>query len=578
MNKKTSFNKIRVKNRDSVSNIIDLDNPLLKVLFEQGSDVVYLLDLEGKIIAANPAIEKVAGYSAAGIVGLSFEPFIAKEYLKQAWESFMKAKSGGTAEYELALVDKDGNRVFVETQAFPLIIDKEIVGVYGIIKDSTTKSAKEMKNFYEEHDSLTKLPNISSFCQRLASKIEGNKANLAVLLLDIDQFDLVNETLGHLVGEQLLKEVANRLVGMKYQFEVARLGYDQFVILLEDIKEGNELINVIRYIQSWMKGPYLLPKHEYILTSNIGIAIYPKNGTKPEELVRHAMLAMQQARKDDGLDSYHFFKDEMMNNSFEKFLIKSKLKTALDSNGFVLHYQPRVNTITNKICGMEALIRWEHPIMGKIPPLEFIPIAEETGLIIPIGEWVLRTACKQNKEWQEQGLGFYRVSVNVSAKQLLQEEFVESVKGILKETGLAAEWLELEITESMIMQNEGRTTQVLQELKNIGVKIAIDDFGTGYSSLSYLRNFSVDILKIDKSFINDITYDQQESVIPKAIISLGQNLGLEVVAEGVENPLQLTFLRALNCQEAQGYLFSEPLASEDFKLLLERNGKDFPNT
>jgi diguanylate cyclase (GGDEF)-like protein/PAS domain S-box-containing protein len=567
-------NKLENKNRERATQIIDLENPLLKLLFEQGSDIVYLLDLSGNIITANPTVETLLGVKLNEMTGESFTKYIAEEDLEVAYKSFLMAIKGEAVNYELNLVDNSGNKVHVRTEGFPFVLDGEIVGVYGIVKDATTNTvAEELKDYYEEHDSLTKLPNLSNFCQTLASKIkkqDQNDFNGALLLVDIEQFELVNETLGIFVGDQLLKEVANRLVGMKYH--VARLGNDQFIISLDGMSKKDEIVSMIKFIQERIKGPYNLSGHEYFLTSNIGVAVYPKDGTSPETLVKHALLAMQHAKKADEIDCYRFFKAEMMNNSFEQFIIKSKLKTALFNNEFNLNYQPRINTVTNEITGMEALLRWEHPIIGKVSPLSFIPVAEESGLIVPIGAWVLRTACRQNKIWQEKGLGNYRVSVNVSAKQLQQSDFIEVVLAILEETELEAKWLELEITESMIMQNDKRSITVLKRLKDKGIKVAIDDFGTGYSSLSYLRDFPVDILKIDKSFIDDIMIDQQENLISKAIISLGHNLGMEVVAEGVENPLQLTFLRALNCTEAQGYLFSEPLTTEKFTALLEGEG------
>jgi len=395
-----------------------------------------------------------------------------------------------------------------------------------------------------------------------------HRRKLAVLFLDGDRFKHINDSLGHVIGDRLLQSVAQRLLDcVRRSDTVSRQGGDEFVILLSEVTHPQDAAVSAEKILLAMNAPHRIGQHDVHLTMSIGIVTYPDDGTDAETLVRNADFAMYHA-KSSGRNNYQFFKPEMNVRAVERQSLENGLRDAIDRKEFVLHYQPKMNLETGAIIGVEALIRWHHPERGMVSPVQFIPIAEDCGFIVPIGQWVLREACHQARAWQDLGLRPVRMAVNVSAVELRASDFVAGVNDILTETGLDPRYLELELTESFLMQDSKSTVAVLEALKGMGVQLALDDFGTGYSSLSYLKRFPIDTLKIDQSFVRDLTTDADDASIVTAVISMGKSLHMGVVAEGVETQEQLAFLREQSCPEGQGYYFSRPVVAEAFTPLL----------
>ena len=386
---------------------------------------------------------------------------------------------------------------------------------------------------------------------------------VALLFLDLDHFKTINDSLGHSIGDLLLIEVAERLKRWtREQDTVARLGGDEFLVLVNAIKEIEDALVVAERIVKSMAAEFIIEGHILNITCSLGISIFPDNGEQAEALFKNADLAMYRA-KEDGRNNFQLFTQEMNIQAMERMTLESSLRMAIERKELSLEYQPQKDLATGEITGCEALIRWRHPELGLVSPNKFIPIAENSGLIGPIGEWVLRTACAQARQWQDQGLPAVPVAVNVSTVQFGQKGFLRLIQTVLRETGLAPQYLELELTESLLLSNADVMLTMLQELKAMGLKLSIDDFGTGYSSLSYLRYFPVYKLKIDRSFVTDVATDPDDAAITGTIISMAKSLGLKVLAEGVENDAQLSFLRAHHCDEIQGFYFSQPLPPED---------------
>lgn len=426
------------------------------------------------------------------------------------------------------------------------------------------------------HDTLTGLPNRVLFEDRLTLELahaQRDKQGLAVMFLDLDHFKLINDTLGHWVGDQLLQDVADRLKNaLRGADTVARMGGDEFALLITQVTHAENVVKVVQKIFHALNPPFNFGDHEFHITTSIGITLYPNDGKDTQTLLKNADTALYRA-KEQGRNIYQFYTPAMNTKTLERLALENNLRRALERKELIVYYQPRVKINTGQIVGMEALVRWQHPEQGLISPVKFIPLAEETGLIIPLGEWVLQTACAQTKAWQEAGLPPLRVGVNLSARQFQQPNLVERVAQVLKKTGLHPQYLELEITESAAMQNAEYTLLMLYHFKEMGIHISIDDFGTGYSSLSYLKKFPFHTLKLDQSFIRDLTTDPNDAMIAKIIITLAHGLKLEVVAEGVETQEQLDFLKRLQGDEVQGYLFSKPLPAEEFEQLLRQEMK-----
>lgn len=428
--------------------------------------------------------------------------------------------------------------------------------------------AEKRLNHLAFHDSLTNLPNRMLFNNRLNHALDQanrNKQLVGVLFLDLDDFKIINDTLGHAIGDVLLKGVAERISQcLRKGDTVARMGGDEFTVLLQGITSIDDAAIVASKVLSCFLQSWVLNGQEVNITASIGITVFPRDGDNVDTLLKNADMAMYSA-KEGGRNDYRFYCQDMNTITIEKVVLEQEIRQALRNLDFTLYYQPKVNIDAGKIIGMEALIRWNHPEKGLLPPSQFIHFAEKTGLIIPLGKWVLQEACRQNKAWQIAGLPSMQVAVNISALQFYQADFVDSIAQVLEETGLSAQYLELEITESIAMQEVNLTLRILKELKNMGVYIAIDDFGTGYSALNYLKQFPIDTLKIDRCFIQDLKCNTNDAAITNAIIAMGKSLNLDVIAEGVETEEQLNFLKNAQCNLIQGYFFGRPMTAEDFK-------------
>jgi diguanylate cyclase (GGDEF)-like protein len=434
------------------------------------------------------------------------------------------------------------------------------------------KQAEDRIHFMANHDALTGLPNRTLLKDRLTQAVLYAKRYdrwATVVFLDLDNFKYVNDSLGHTMGDELLKIVAERMVScVRATDTVVRLGGDEFVILFFDQPKSADIISAtLQKIRATIAEPIRVEGHDLTVTCSMGLANYPNDGTDADALLANADAAMYRA-KEMGRDNFQFYTPELNTKVHEKFLLQKELRNAILRSEFVVHYQPQVDLRTGRIFAVEALIRWQHPSHGMVAPIKFIPMAEETGLIVPIGDWVLLAACRQNKAWQDAGLPAMTICVNVSARQFKERNWVGRVAGALRESGLEAKYLELELTESLIMQDVEQAVATMRELQILGVQLSVDDFGTGYSSLAALKNFPVARLKIDKSFISDILNNENDRAVASAVISLGQKLNLRVIAEGVETEDQVTFLRANNCDEMQGYHFSKPISAVGIEELL----------
>jgi diguanylate cyclase (GGDEF)-like protein/PAS domain S-box-containing protein len=449
----------------------------------------------------------------------------------------------------------------------PQQIAGERIGRVWCFHDITErKQTEERLNHLANFDLLTNLPNRILFRDRLGlavSRAPWHKRAVGVLLLDLDRFKRVNEMLGQAVGDLLLKAVAGRLSATVREGDtVARLGDDTFGLILDDLAQPADSFRVSQKILDTLSKPFQLRGQEIFVSASIGIAIFPNDGDEIDLLMKHADTAMSRA-KEHGGNNYQLYSPEMNHRATKRLALENSLRHALEREEFLLYYQPKVDITTGQIVGMEALVRWKSPEVGMVSPAEFIPLAEETGLIVPMGEWILRTACAQNKAWQQMGLPMIRVGVNLSVRQLQRQNLIGTIAHVLSETGLDPNYLELELTESIIMKSNESTMAELRELHLGGIEISIDDFGTGYSSLSYLKRLPIDTLKIDKSFVQDVTTDPDDAAIVAAIITMAHALKLKVVAEAVETVEQLEFLRSLKCDRMQGYLFSKPLPAEE---------------
>jgi diguanylate cyclase (GGDEF)-like protein len=465
--------------------------------------------------------------------------------------------------------DKLFERIISETQ------DGQLLRSYATIRAVNERKRAEEKIIHMAyHDGLTNLPNRLQFDQRLKESFEEAErtgARMAIIFFDLDRFKVINDTLGHYVGDQLLQYLSQKLkVYVKEKDLVARFGGDEFIILLTNIAHIDEAAQFAKGIPDILKEPFLFEDQELFVTASIGISLYPDDGTDPETLLKNADIAMYRS-KEKGGNSYQYYHPEMNKRSMHRLSLEINLRKALERNEFKVYYQPFVDLRNGKIFGMEALVRWHHPEWGMISPAEFIPLAEETGLIIPIGNWVLKQSCLQNKQWQRAGFPSLRVSVNISAIQFHQPQFVQIIEETLEETGLDPTLLCLEITENVAMTNVPYIIETMQKLRTLGVFISIDDFGTGYSSFSYLKRFRVHTLKIDQSFIRDVTSDEENAAIVTALIAMAQQLKIKSLAEGVETQEQLDFLISQGCDEIQGYVFSKPIPANEFQYLLQEN-------
>jgi diguanylate cyclase (GGDEF)-like protein/PAS domain S-box-containing protein len=471
------------------------------------------------------------------------------------------------------LIRRDGFEIPIEDCVAP-IHDREgrPVGAVIVFRDvSTARAMATQVAHLAQHDFLTGLPNRMLLNDRIGQAIASaprHNKQVAVLFLDLDGFKHINDSLGHPIGDQLLQSVARRLVAcVRRSDTVSRQGGDEFVVLLSETVEPHDVITVVKRMLESVAEAHRIDGHELFITTSIGVSVYPDDGSDAETLIKNADTAMYQA-KENGRQGYKIFKPSMNVRAVERQSIEEGLRRALQRDEFSLQFQPKVNIVTGEIIGAEALLRWTTPAQGSISPLQFIPIAEDCGLILPMGAWVLRGACKQAKAWVDAGLPPITVAVNVSALELRHEDYLKRVINILDETGFDPRSLELELTESVLMGHADSTASILQSLRELGIQVAVDDFGTGYSSLSYLRKFNVDVLKIDQSFVRQISTGGDDAIIVTAVLAMARSLRLRVVAEGVETREELAFLRANHCDEAQGFYFSPPLSATGFADLL----------
>ena len=549
-------------------------------------DAVICTDINGNVDYLNIAAEKITGWLRDEAYGRSIDEIfniingITRQPAANPIDCVLQTNKPRGLAPDTMLIKRDGSEVAIEDSTSPIHNwDGQFTGVVIVFHDvSASKTMATKMTHLAQHDYLTNLPNRMLLNDRIAQAItlaNRNNKHIALLFLDLDNFKHINDSLGHATGDKLLQSVTKRLKEcVRDSDTISRQGGDEFVILLAETKNSEDAALSAQKILDALQALHMIGESELHVTTSIGISVYPTDGLDAETLLKSADTAMYYA-KEKGCNNYQFFISEMNTRATERLIIESNLRQALEKQQFILYYQPKVNLNTGKITGVEALLRWKHDEWGEVLPDTFVPIAEDSGLIVPIGRWVLRQACKQAKIWQDAGLQAISIAINISAQEFLQKYFVEGVCAVLKDTGLAAHFLELEITESVLMRDAEYSKNILQQLKKMGIKLAVDDFGTGYSSLSYLQRFPIDVLKIDQSFVQNIESVKDDGIIVSAIISMGNSLKLKVVAEGVETPSQLAFLRARHCEEGQGYFFSHPLTAESFAVLLLKNTSSY---
>jgi diguanylate cyclase (GGDEF)-like protein/PAS domain S-box-containing protein len=565
--------------RKSREGILFCDKERAQVTLNSIGDAVLSTDGDWRITFLNPVAERLIGWTYAEASGRQLtDVFLVinattRERIVPCLEFEVGKGRTVILPPNCVLVRRDGHESPIEDSAAP-IHDRNghVAGLVVVFHDVSEAQAMAQKMAHlAEHDVLTSLPNRGLLGDRLEQGIalaQRHSRQLAVLFIDLDHFKHINDSLGHLIGDQLLRAVALRITPcVRSSDTVSRQGGDEFIVLLSEISHAEDAALIADKIRLAVLEPYTIASHLLHLTASIGVSVYPEDGADSESLIQCADTAMYHA-KENGRNRSQFFKDEMTFRAAERQLIREDLRHALDRGEFALEYQPKVNLASGAITGVEALIRWRHPSRGVLPPLEFIQIAEDCGLIVQIGQWVLRAACLQAQTWRATGIRFGTMAVNISAVEFRNDRFFEDVCGILEYTGLEPRYLELELTETAVMRNFDATSDVLQSLSDMGIRIAVDDFGTGYSNLSYLKHFPINTLKLDKSFVHDIPANADVATIVRSVIHMGQSLHLQVVAEGVENAEQLKFLQAYNCAEGQGYYFSKPLNPSECQALI----------
>jgi diguanylate cyclase (GGDEF)-like protein/PAS domain S-box-containing protein len=532
---------------------------------EQAADAVMITDRKGIIEYVNPAFEDVTGFSATEALGK--KPSILNsgrqdsEFYQDLWRTIL---AGGVFTDVFINKRKDGALYYEEKTITPLKDDSgRVTHFVSTGRDiSERMAAQERLQYLAQHDVLTGLPNRALFLDRLQqalARARWHDRGVAVMFIDLDRFKHINDSLGHHIGDRLLIELGGRLeYNLRDGDTVAHFGGDEFVILLTDLASEHDIPPIARKTLGTLEHPFVIDGRELYVTGSIGISLYPNDGADPNTLLKNADAAMYRA-KDTGKNNFQFYSAELSAKAFERLDVETRLRRALDRGEFLLHYQPIVDLERGRISGVEALLRWQHPDLGLVAPADFIPVLEETGLIVPVGEWVLHTACSQARRWQGPGIEWpLRMAVNLSGRQFRDGSLVRSVDQVLKDTGMNPKSLELEITESVLMHSHDGSEEVLDLLHARGVRLAIDDFGTGYSSLSYLKRFPLHALKIDRSFVRDVATDAEDASIVRATIAMARSLRLDVVAEGLEGPEQLKVVRDAGCQEAQGYYFAHP--------------------
>jgi diguanylate cyclase (GGDEF)-like protein/PAS domain S-box-containing protein len=547
-------------------------------------DAVVSTDVSGHITYLNAIAERLTGWANDEALGRSLEEVlrIVDATTREATPSPLMLAIANNKHVALApncvLLRRDGAEAAIEDTTAPIHNRRgQVTGAVMVFHDVSAARAMTLQMSYlAQHDSLTDLPNRILLNDRLSEAIElstRHRRKLAVLFLDLDRFKNINDSLGHIVGDGLLQSVGRRLFTcVRSSDTVSRLGGDEFVVLLWEVNHAQDAAITADKILHALREPHQVSGHELHITGSIGIVTYPDDGADAESLLKKADVAMYHA-KDSGRDSYQFFKPDMNVHAMERQSLEDSLRHAIERCELSLHYQPKMNLATGTIIGVEALIRWCHPQRGLVPPVQFIAVAEDSGLIVPIGRWVLREACRQARAWQIAGLPPMCMAINISAVELCTPGFVAGVRTTLEQTNLEPRYLELELTETALLEDSRSVAEVLKELKDIGVLLALDDFGTGYSSLSHLKRFPIDALKIDRSFVHDLTTGEDDAGIVTAVIGLGRTLHMRVVAEGVETREQLAILQHHGCPQGQGYYFSRPVPAVKFAHLLKHGAR-----
>jgi len=535
-------------------------------LIDHNLDAVLSIDLKGKILDVNPAAQILTGYTVKQLKSKRIFSLICETDVQIFSSIIEETKLGNAMEsIDCRFIHRKGQHLTIHLKTIPIVIDSEIKGMYVILRDlSDQAKSTELIKYMAFHDQLTGLRNRRALLDQLddlVNKKRRTKDEFALLFIDIDRFKYLNDTLGHIVGDQILKQVADRLVEIQKEYcTVYRQGGDEFMIVLEntDRQAAGEFAQKVlsRFMES-----FYFNSQEYYITPSIGISIFPNDGRDSETLIKNADEALYSV-KEKGKAHYQYYRADMQSTGINVIALEAHLRKAIEREELELYFQPQINLFTKEIKSFEALLRWNSNELGFVSPAEFIPLAEDTGLIIPIGNWVIDRACRQIKEWNEKAGKPIRIAVNISPKQFLQLDLVRIIKNAIDQYRIQPSLLEIEITEGA-MQDTKETIPILKKLKDLGITISVDDFGTGYSSLSYLKQFPIDVLKIDQSFVRDIKYNDKDAAIITTIIHLGKSLGMEVVAEGVEEQSQVDFLIAADCEKAQGFYFAKPLRVQE---------------
>jgi diguanylate cyclase (GGDEF)-like protein/PAS domain S-box-containing protein len=549
-------------------------------IFENATEGIFQTTYNGNYLEVNMALARIYGYDSTTALmqdlknisrQLYVDPYRRNEFIQ------LMQKNNKVINFESQVYKRDRSIIWISENAHAVYgTDGELLYYEGTVEDITDRRSYERKIAHQAtHDVLTDLPNRLLLTDRLQQNIQNasrENVQIAILFIDLDHFKNVNDSLGHAAGDILIKEVAERLRKcMRYGDTVARIGGDEFVLILPSIHSRTEMMShAVQRILDMIKQPCIIEEKEFYVSCSIGISIYPEDGKDAENLLKNADMAMYKA-KQSGRNNFQFFTEELNRIVIESLELEHRLRQALIKDEFELYYQPKLSTTLNKVIGIEALVRWRTPDKGLISPLQFIPLAEETGLIEPLGAWVLDAACKQLKSWSEQGLTIMPVSVNISPRQFNQPDLLDNIKSILHKHALPAELLELEITENCMVHDERKFLQTLQEMKDLGLQLSIDDFGSGYCNMNYLKTMPVDYLKVDRTFITGIGIenDEKSRAIYRAIVAMAHNLDIQVISEGVETKEQYEFVNAINCDAIQGYFFSKPLTADDFARLLK---------
>jgi len=550
----------------------------LSSILESTADGIITIDEQGIIESFNAAAEHIFGYSADWIVGRKVNLLMSDSHSKMH-DSYMKnyiltgqGKILGVGPREVEAIRRDGSRIFIDLAISEIALEGERLFI-GLVRDITErKKAKERLNYLANHDVLTGLPNRNLFNEQLITLKDAQLKDMSVsiFLLDLDNIKSINDTLGHKFGDLLIKAIAERLKNMmKGDDYLARFGGDEFIVM-SVVRGSGEVLEKVKYILEKVQEPLLIDDYELIITTSIGVSIAPAEHFDIDEIIRQSDTAMYRS-KEIGRNSYMVYSDEFDAHSADLLSLEHSLRYALERQEFFLCYQPQVEFDSNRVIGVEALIRWAHPTLGLVGPDRFIPLLETTGLIQPVGEWVLRTACEQLVHWHMQGFNDLRISVNVSSRQFNSEDFFDVLTRVIQDTAINPAFLDIELTEGVLMEHVNRNVTLLHAIKELGIKISVDDFGTGYSSLAYLKRFPIDILKIDRAFVSDLETDPDSMKLAKTIIDLASNLDIGIIAEGTETKEQVAILKSYDCNVFQGYFFSKPLPNSDMEVYLNNN-------